>query len=74
MLQVTNLRGSVQSRLAKLEAGECDATLLALAGLKRLGLEGRATSILSAAEMLPAVGQVGRHRWAMDAGQRALAA
>ncbi|GAB4822865.1 hypothetical protein N2152v2_009911 [Parachlorella kessleri] len=56
-LKVANLRGSVQSRLAKLEVGECDATLLALAGLKRLGLEGRATSVLSVAEMLPAVGQ-----------------
>lgn len=59
-LQVINLRGSVQSRLQKLEGGECDATLLALAGLRRLGMEEKATGILSAEEMLPAVGQVGQ--------------
>lgn len=50
-------RGNVDTRLAKLDAGEVDATLLALAGLKRLGLEGRVTRILSVEEMPPAVGQ-----------------
>ena len=56
-LEVGLLRGNVGTRLAKLEAGEVDATLLALAGLKRLGLEGRASAILSTDEMLPAVAQ-----------------
>jgi hydroxymethylbilane synthase len=51
------LRGNVETRLRKLEAGEVDATLLALAGLKRLGLADRATSLLEIDEFLPAVGQ-----------------
>jgi hydroxymethylbilane synthase len=51
------LRGNVETRLKKLEAGEVDATLLALAGLKRLGLADRATSIIAIDEFLPAVGQ-----------------
>jgi hydroxymethylbilane synthase len=51
------LRGNVETRLRKLEAGEVDATLLALAGLKRLGLANKATSLLDVAEFLPAVGQ-----------------
>lgn len=46
-LQVVNFRGNVQTRLRKLQEGACDATLLALAGLKRLGLADKATSILS---------------------------
>ncbi|MDB5641287.1 MAG: hydroxymethylbilane synthase [Hyphomicrobiales bacterium] len=56
-LRVGLLRGNVQTRLAKLESGECDATLLALAGLKRLGLTDHATEILSEDDFLPAVGQ-----------------
>lgn len=56
-LRMTLLRGNVGSRLAKLERGEVGATLLALAGLKRIGLERHATAILSVDEMLPAVGQ-----------------
>jgi len=51
------LRGNVETRLRKLEAGEVDATLLALAGLKRLGLADKATALLDAQEFLPAVGQ-----------------
>jgi hydroxymethylbilane synthase len=51
------LRGNVETRLRKLEAGEVDATLLALAGLKRLGLAEQATSLLEINEFLPAVGQ-----------------
>ena len=46
-LQVQLFRGNVGTRLAKLAAGEVDATLLALAGLKRLGLADKATAILS---------------------------
>ena len=51
------LRGNVETRLKKLEAGEVDATLLALAGLKRLGLADKATALLETQEFLPAVGQ-----------------
>jgi hydroxymethylbilane synthase len=56
-LKIHLLRGNVGTRLAKLAAGEVDATLLALAGLKRLGLAETATAILSPEEMLPAVAQ-----------------
>lgn len=56
-LRVTLLRGNVGTRLAKLANGEVGATLLALAGLKRLGLENHATFVLSLDDMLPAVGQ-----------------
>jgi hydroxymethylbilane synthase len=56
-VSVVPLRGNVETRLKKLEAGEVDATILALAGLKRLGLADRATTLLDAKEFLPAVGQ-----------------
>ena len=56
-LKLVNFRGNVQSRLRKLQEGDCDATLLAYAGLRRLDLADKATSILSEEEMLPAVAQ-----------------
>ncbi len=56
-LKVVNFRGNVQSRLRKLEEGIVDATLLAMAGLRRLGLEHHATAALSPEDMLPAVAQ-----------------
>jgi hydroxymethylbilane synthase len=56
-LEVVPLRGNVETRLRKLDAGEVDATLLALAGLRRLGLTQHATAILETSEFLPAVGQ-----------------
>ncbi len=56
-LHVVPLRGNVETRLRKLDAGEVDATILAVAGLKRLDMEMRATRIMSVAEFLPAVGQ-----------------
>jgi len=56
-LGVATLRGNVETRLRKLDAGEVDATLLAVAGLKRLGLLSAATAILEPEEFLPAVGQ-----------------
>ena len=56
-VEVATFRGNVETRIAKLDAGTVDATLLALAGLKRLGLAGVATTILSVEEFLPAVGQ-----------------
>jgi hydroxymethylbilane synthase len=54
---VALLRGSVGTRLDKLAAGQFDATLLAIAGLLRLGLADRASAVLPVDEMLPAVGQ-----------------
>jgi len=56
-LEVVPLRGNVDTRLRKVDAGECDAIVLARAGLVRLGLEGRATQILETDLSLPAVGQ-----------------
>jgi len=56
-LRVVPLRGNVDTRLAKLGAGEVDATLLAVAGLKRLGRVDVITTILSVDEMMPAVAQ-----------------
>jgi hydroxymethylbilane synthase len=56
-LDVVTFRGNVETRLRKLDEGVVDATLLALAGLKRLGLADAATEILAADEFLPAVGQ-----------------
>ncbi len=56
-LKIVPLRGNVGTRLRKLAEGQVDATLLALAGLKRLGLADRATSVLEPEVMLPAVAQ-----------------
>jgi hydroxymethylbilane synthase len=56
-LAVVPLRGNVETRLRKLDAGEVDATLLALAGLKRLGLAEAATAVLDIDTFPPAVGQ-----------------
>lgn len=56
-LVIVPLRGNVGTRLAKIERGEAAATLLALAGLKRLGKADAAQAILSVEEMLPAVAQ-----------------
>lgn len=56
-LRVVPLRGNVETRLRKLDGGEVDATLLALAGLKRLGLTDHATKIMEVHEFLPAVAQ-----------------
>lgn len=56
-LEMVLMRGNVGSRLGKLERGEVGATLLALAGLKRLGLAEQPGAVLSVEEFLPAVGQ-----------------
>jgi hydroxymethylbilane synthase len=56
-LTLVPLRGNVDTRLAKLDAGEIDAALLAYAGLKRLGLESRATMVLAPEDWLPALSQ-----------------
>jgi hydroxymethylbilane synthase len=54
---VEPVRGNVDTRLRKVDEGHYDAVVLALAGLKRLGLEGRATEILDPEVSLPAIGQ-----------------
>ena len=56
-LRVVPLRGNVETRLRKVEEGKVDATLLAVAGLARLGLEDRITEILPTDLMLPAPAQ-----------------
>ena len=56
-LEIVELRGNVDTRLEKVAAGEADAAVLALAGLKRLGLGERATESLAPELMLPAAGQ-----------------
>ncbi|MBL6959263.1 MAG: hydroxymethylbilane synthase [Rhodospirillales bacterium] len=56
-LRVETFRGNVQTRIRKLNDGEADATLLALAGLRRLGMAEVATEILEPDILLPAVAQ-----------------
>jgi hydroxymethylbilane synthase len=56
-LVIETLRGQVGTRLKRIEEGRFDGTLLALAGLKRLGMADRATVILGIKEMLPAIAQ-----------------
>jgi hydroxymethylbilane synthase len=73
-LTIVPLRGNVETRLRKLEAGDMHATILAVAGLKRLGLLSAATAILEIDEFLPAVGQgaIGIETRADDGATRAL--
>lgn len=56
-LTVVPMRGNVDTRLRKLAEGQVDATLLAAAGLHRLGMADRITAVLPVEEMLPAVAQ-----------------
>jgi hydroxymethylbilane synthase len=56
-LKVVSLRGNVETRLRKLGEGHVDATVLALAGLKRLGLAAGLGTVLGVEEFLPAAGQ-----------------
>ncbi|HWA47866.1 MAG TPA: hydroxymethylbilane synthase, partial [Dongiaceae bacterium] len=56
-IAIVPLRGNVETRIAKVQRGDAVATLLALAGLKRLGKEAAASAILSTDEILPAVAQ-----------------
>ncbi len=73
-LNIVTLRGSVQTRLKKLEDGVIDATFLALAGLNRLSLAGHVTSVIDAEDMPSAPGQgaLAITCRADDAGARAL--
>ena len=75
-LAIVPLRGNVETRLRKVEAGEVDATVLAVAGLKRLGLFSAATAMLDIDEFLPAIGQgaIGIEIRRDDAATRALVA
>ena len=56
-LAIVDLRGNIDTRLRKLDEGIFDAIILAGAGLHRLGLHGRITTLLEPAQMLPAIGQ-----------------
>jgi hydroxymethylbilane synthase len=56
-LTILPLRGNVNTRLAKLDGGDYDAIILAVAGLKRLGFEDRIRSALTPEQSLPAIGQ-----------------
>ncbi len=56
-LDISLLRGNVQTRMDKMKAGECDATILAFAGLQRLGLTEHATQVLDPMQFPPAVAQ-----------------
>jgi hydroxymethylbilane synthase len=56
-IRIKDLRGNVDTRLRKLDAGEYDAIILASAGLRRLGFERRINQSIPAVTMLPAVGQ-----------------
>lgn len=56
-LEILDLRGNVNTRLKKLDAGEYDAILLAAAGVKRMGWQERITELLAPEQFLPAIGQ-----------------
>jgi hydroxymethylbilane synthase len=75
-LRIVEFRGNVDTRLAKIAAGEVDATLLALAGLRRLGRADAVDRILDTDEFLPAAcqGAIGVECRADDAPVRALLA
>src|SRR5690348_3442550 len=75
-LRIVPLRGNVETRLRKIDAGEMDAAVLAVAGLKRLGLFSAAATALDVEEFLPAAGQgaIAIETRADDANARAHAA
>jgi len=56
-LQCMDLRGNINTRLAKLDAGNYDAIVLAASGLQRIGFNSRIACLLPDSELLPAVGQ-----------------
>jgi hydroxymethylbilane synthase len=76
-LQLRGIRGNVDTRIAKQQAGEYDAIVLAMAGLTRLGRAADATEALGVEQMIPAVGQGAlaiQHRVGDDATHRILSA
>ena len=56
-LKFTNLRGNLDTRLKKVEGGDCDALVVAAAGIHRLGFKDRITEYFSPQQICPAVGQ-----------------
>ena len=56
-IEILDLRGNVNTRLAKLDNGDYDAIILASAGLKRLGFEDRISESIPTEQSLPAIGQ-----------------
>lgn len=56
-LSIKDIRGNVDTRLSKIDAGDYDAGILAAAGLRRLGFTDRISSVIEPGAMLPAVGQ-----------------
>jgi hydroxymethylbilane synthase len=56
-LEIRDLRGNLDTRLRKLDEGEYDAIILAGAGLNRLGMQRRITTLFTSEQMLPAIGQ-----------------
>jgi hydroxymethylbilane synthase len=56
-LNIIDFRGNVETRIAKIVRGDADATLLALAGLRRIGMESAAAEILELETFIPAIGQ-----------------
>jgi len=75
-LQMLEIRGNVDTRLRKLDAGEYDALVLAQAGLHRLGLDARISGVIPISVMLPAIGQgaLGIETRAADASTRQILA
>lgn len=73
-LEIVPFRGNVETRMRKLQAGEADATLLAVAGLNRLGKADALTAVIAVDELVPAAGQgaVGIEVREKDAPLRAL--
>ena len=56
-MEIADLRGNVDTRLAAVDSGRCDAIILAAAGLRRLGRQSVITELLDPIQMLPAPGQ-----------------
>jgi hydroxymethylbilane synthase len=56
-IESAEIRGNVPTRIAKVDAGDYDGAVLAMAGLERLGLAARASQVFTLDEMTPAVGQ-----------------
>jgi hydroxymethylbilane synthase len=56
-IEIVTIRGNVETRIKKVDAGEADAVILARAGIERLGLGGRINEVLDTAQFLPAPGQ-----------------
>lgn len=56
-VQVVDIRGNIQTRISKMEAGICDALMLAYAGVHRMGLDDKIIRVMPKNEFVPAVGQ-----------------